>query len=144
MAMNGAGLAGTFLLLLALFRLSGLERGRLALALVPVAFGYHLAHYLTLFLLDAQYAWRALSDPFARGWDLFGASGGPVVVSFLSRHDSVEAIWTAQVVIIAIAHILAVLAERAAGTRRFMPVRMFAILAWTAFGLWLLSTPAAG
>ena len=47
------------------------------LPLVPIACGYHFAHYLPVFLVDAQYAIRAASDPLARGWDLLGRATCP-------------------------------------------------------------------
>jgi hypothetical protein len=46
--------------------------GKLAISMVPIAFAYHVAHYLPAFLVEAQYAIRAVSDPFNVGWDLFG------------------------------------------------------------------------
>ena len=48
-----------------------------ALPLVPIACGYHFAHYLPVFLVDVQHAIRAASDPFARGWDLLGTRDLP-------------------------------------------------------------------
>ena len=36
--------------------------GTFVLAIVPIACGYHVAHYLPVFLVDVQYALRALSD----------------------------------------------------------------------------------
>lgn len=41
--------------------------GWLALSLLPIAMVYHVAHYLTSFLVQIQYSIAALSDPFARG-----------------------------------------------------------------------------
>jgi hypothetical protein len=42
--------------------------------LLPIAVGYLLAHYLTYLLIDGQLILVALSDPFQRGWDLFGTA----------------------------------------------------------------------
>ena len=41
--------------------------GRLALSVLPIALAYHIAHYLTAFLVNSQYALAALSDPLASG-----------------------------------------------------------------------------
>ena len=41
---------------------------------MPIALAYHFAHYLTALLVNGQYALVALSDPFARGWNLFGTA----------------------------------------------------------------------
>jgi hypothetical protein len=46
--------------------------GVLAVALVPLATGWFLAHDLTLLLAEGQNFLALLSDPLGRGWDLFG------------------------------------------------------------------------
>ena len=40
--------------------------------LLPIAVGYLIAHYLTYLLISGQLIVVAVSDPFQRGWDLFG------------------------------------------------------------------------
>src|SRR6185369_15905490 len=45
---------------------------RFALSLVPIAIGYHLAHYLTFLLIQGQYIIPLASDPFGWGWNLLG------------------------------------------------------------------------
>jgi hypothetical protein len=42
--------------------------------LLPIAVGYLIAHYLTYLLIDGQNIVVAMSDPFLRGWDLFGTA----------------------------------------------------------------------
>ncbi len=42
--------------------------------LLPIAVGYLIAHYLTYLLIDGQNILVAVSDPFQRGWDLFGTA----------------------------------------------------------------------
>jgi len=42
--------------------------------LLPIAVGYLIAHYLTYLLIDGQRILIAISDPFQRGWDLFGTA----------------------------------------------------------------------
>jgi hypothetical protein len=41
-------------------------------SLVPIALGYVVAHYFSLFVFEGQAALALASDPFGRGWDLFG------------------------------------------------------------------------
>ncbi len=41
-----------------------------ALTLVPIAIGYHVAHYLVFLLVQGQYIIPLLSDPFGFGWNL--------------------------------------------------------------------------
>ena len=40
--------------------------------LLPIAVGYLIAHYLTYLLISGQLIVVAVSDPFQRGWDIFG------------------------------------------------------------------------
>jgi hypothetical protein len=131
----------------------GESLGRMIVSIVPIAFGYHFAHYLPSFLVDAQYAALALSDPFALGWDLFGTRDMHVTVSFLANHRSVEVIWNVQVGVIVAAHVMAVaighaVALRAGGGRRQVVLSQLPMtvlmIGYTLFGLWLLATPAVG
>ena len=125
---------------------------RFVVSIVPIAFGYHFAHYLPSFLVDAQYALKALSDPLARGWNLLGARDLHVTASFLTHHASVEVIWYAQAGAIVAAHVAAVVVLHAlageSGRGRLAPVLgelplTLLMIGYTLFGLWLLSTPVA-
>jgi hypothetical protein len=126
---------------------------RFALPLVPIACGYHFAHYLPVFLVDVQHALRAASDPLARGWDLLGTRDLGVVTSFLSDPARVYAIWHTQVAIIVAAHVAGVgvahafaldLAGPAPGAAASQLPMLALMIGYTVLGLWLLSTPAAG
>ncbi len=50
--------------------------GPAGLALVPLGFGWFVAHELTLLLIEAQNLVILVSDPLGRGWDLFGTVRG--------------------------------------------------------------------
>src|SRR4029078_13471551 len=39
---------------------------------LPIALGYLIAHYLTYLLIDGQRILIAISDPFNKGWNVFG------------------------------------------------------------------------
>ena len=128
------------------------DYGDYIVAIVPIAFGYHFAHYLPSFLVDAQYALRALGDPFALGWNLLGLRNLEVKTSFLSNHDSVHLLWNIQVAGIVLAHVLAVFIAHLLALRRHSRIGaalasqapMTALMVgYTVFGLWLLSTPVA-
>jgi hypothetical protein len=43
-------------------------------ALVPIAWAYAAAHYLSLLVFDGQIVLAQASDPLGRGWDLFGTA----------------------------------------------------------------------
>ena len=164
---NTFGLFGTFCALLAVYvvavligrRLGGFEEsatdslGRFVVAIVPIAFGYHFAHYLPAFIVDGQYALRAISDPFALGWDLIGTAGMHVHAAILTNYESVHIVYNLQVGGIVVAHVVAVaiahfLALRQAATPRqaiLSQIPMTALMiGYTVFGLWLLSSPTVG
>ena len=125
--------------------------GLLCLSVLPIAAGYHIAHYLTALLTQGQYAIAAVSDPLARGDDLLGLGQHWVSFGFLSQSQVVWRIWMAQFALILGAHLVAVLlAEqglRRAGLRpgfwAQVPMTLLMVL-YTCFGLWLLASPSIG
>jgi hypothetical protein len=70
--------------------------------LLPIALGYLIAHYLTYLLIDGQRIVIALSDPFQRGWDLFGTAFHSPSGSFLEPGF----VWTIQLVAVVGGHML--------------------------------------
>ena len=127
--------------------------GALAASILPISIGYQFAHYLTSFLVNGQYAAIALTDPFAHGWFNADERMHRVTTSFLSNHAGVAVIWNLQAAGIVLGHVLAVLVahlitlRRAADRRTTLlsqvPLAVL-MVAYTLFGLWLLSAPAAG
>jgi hypothetical protein len=127
--------------------------GALALSILPIALAYHLAHYLPAFLVNAQYALAAFGDPFAQGWNLLGLASRHPTTSFLADYRSVAVLWAVQSGLIVLGHVLAVLVAHAIALERFgggraaflsqLPLAAL-MIAYTAFGLWLLSAPTAG
>lgn len=132
-------------------RTRGAAMGRMCLSFLPIAVGYHVAHYLTALLTQGQYGVAALSDPLGRGDDLLGLGPNWVGFGFLSKPDAVWAIWIAQFAIILGAHLVAVILAdcigRADGMRPTLvhqiPLSLLMVL-YTCFGLWLLATPSIG
>ena len=129
------------------------QAGALAASILPISIGYQFAHYLPAFLVNGQYAAIALTDPFAAGWLASEERMHRVTTSFLSHHAGVALIWNLQAAGIVIGHIVAVLVahlitlrEEADRRRALLSQAPLAVLmvAYTLFGLWLLSTPAAG
>lgn len=120
--------------------------GRYVVSIVPIALGYHFAHYLTAFLVDAQYALIALAGPLGLGPD-------HVTTSFLTDYHAVRSIWhwqvggivVAHVVAVAVAHVLAVgrLGRRQSAMLAQLPLTLL-MVGYTLFGLWLLASPAVG
>ena len=65
-------------------RLSPLAMARsFAFTLVPIAIGYHVAHYFTFLLIQGQYIIPLASDPFGFGWNLFGTAGYRVDIAIV-------------------------------------------------------------
>jgi hypothetical protein len=93
-------------------RLAPLAMARqFAFTLVPIAIGYHLAHYLTFLLVQGQYIIPLASDPFGFGWNLFGTAGYRVDIAIVDARFA----WYTAVTAILIGHIAAVyLAHRKA------------------------------
>jgi hypothetical protein len=73
-----------------------------AAGLLPIAAGYLIAHYLTYVLIDGQRIVIAISDPFQRGWDLFGTAFYEISASWLPP----GLVWTAQLAAVVGGHML--------------------------------------
>lgn len=118
--------------------------------LLPIAVGYHIAHYLTSFMVDGQYALVALSDPLMTGADLLNLGAFYVTTGFFNTTESVRVIFLTQAGAVVLGHILSVLlahtiALRAFGSHRRaavlqLPIAVFMVF-YTFFGLWLLASP---
>ena len=119
-------------------------------AILPIALGYHIAHYLTSFLVDGQYVLVALSDPLHRGADLLGLGPHFVTTGFLHTPATVRMIWLSQAGAVVGGHVIAILMAHALSLRQFpeprrallsqAPLAAF-MIAYTFFGLWLLASP---
>jgi hypothetical protein len=114
------------------------------LSLVPIAFAYLVAHYFSLFVIYGQFSIALASDPFGRGWDLFGTAGVQPNLALLAPNT----VWYVQVASLVVGHVsgLAVAHDRAVALfeRRSDALRsqypMLALMVlYTVGGLWLLS-----
>jgi hypothetical protein len=113
-------------------------------SLIPIALAYAVAHYFTLLVNQGQFAIPLASDPFGKGWDVFGTSGFTP-----SLFNSPNAIWYTQVAVLVVGHVLGLTLahDRAVaiwGSARTAARTQYAMLAlmvlYTCTGLWLLST----
>jgi hypothetical protein len=114
-------------------------------SVIPIAAGYAIAHYFSLLLLDGQLTYILGSDPFGRGWDLFGTAKNAVDYTAVSPRTislvQVAAIVGGHIVGVVLAHDRAV---RLAGPRRRAQARVsqYPLLAvmvtFTLGGLFLL------
>ena len=112
-------------------------------SLVPIALAYSVAHYFTLLVNQGQFAIPLFSDPFGKGWDVFGTDGFQP-----SLFNSPNAIWYTQVAVLVVGHVLglALAHDKAVaiwGSARTAVRTQYAMLAlmvlYTCTGLWLLS-----
>jgi hypothetical protein len=90
-----------------------------ALTLIPIAIGYHLAHYLVFLLVQGQYIVPLISDPFGWGWDLFGTAGYRVDIAIVGARFA----WYAAVAAVLAGHVVAVYLAHAMALRSFKPRR---------------------
>jgi hypothetical protein len=127
--------------------------GTLVFSIMPISLGFHFSHYLTALLVNGQYAYAAVSDPFGTGADVLSLGHFHVTTSFLNTYEGSRAIWNAQTAGIVIGHVLAVLLAHELARRSTVDSRTLLLsqlplaavmVGYTLFGLWLLSTPVAG
>jgi hypothetical protein len=113
-------------------------------SLVPIAFAYSIAHYFTLLVNQGQFAIPLFSDPFGKGWDLFGTTNFRPTL-----FNSPNGIWYVQVGVLVLGHVLGLTLahDRAVaiwGSARTAVRTQYAMLAlmvaYTCTGLWLLSS----
>ncbi|MEO1137946.1 MAG: hypothetical protein AAFW87_00685 [Pseudomonadota bacterium] len=137
-------------------RLAGTKRGLrdafclFAPSILPIALGYHVAHYLTSFLVDGQYVVKFLNDPLNNGAHVLGIQPFYVTTGFFNTPGTVKVIWLTQAGAVVVGHVVAILLAHAlalrdsGSTRRAVlgqaPLAVF-MIAYTFFGLWLLASP---
>lgn len=116
------------------------------MTLVPIALGYNIAHYLSYLLLNGQIGIRQISDPFDKGWNIFGTAHYTVNPTPLTPHVG----WYIQLLAIVGGHIVAIyLAHRVAQglyrqrgqvVRSQLPLVSVMVL-YTFIGLWVVAQP---
>ena len=119
---------------------------RFSYSLVPIAIGYNIAHYFTWFVSQGLNLLAMLSDPFARGWNLFGTRGWAVSAAPLSA----DTVWYIQVGVLVLAHIIATYVAHKIALYEFKERRtalvsqlpmLVLMIGYTVLGLWILSQP---
>lgn len=114
------------------------------LPLVPIAAAYVMAHYFSLFVIQGQFIVTLASDPFGRGWDLFGTRDFAPNLAIVSP----TTVWYVQVVSLVVGHVaglaiahdraVALFEDRRAALRSQYPMLALMVL-YTVGGLWVLS-----
>jgi len=155
MAVNLGGLVFFIALVLATYlaavaaaeKLGGIRRSLIpdfVLPLVPIAAAYMVAHYFTLAIIQGQFVIPLISDPFGRGWDLFGtvdfAPNLAIVAYSTVWYVQVGALVVGHVAGLAIAHDRAVVVfhDRRTSLEAQLPMLGLMVL-YTLMGMWLLT-----
>jgi hypothetical protein len=117
-----------------------------AYTLLPIALVYHVTHYATLLLTQGVKIVSLVSDPFGRGWNLFGTAGlwrAPILPDMgWVWHAQVGLILAGHVASVALAHrvALAVFPSRRAAALSQLPMLLL-MVAFTVAGLWIIAQP---
>ena len=114
-------------------------------SLIPIALAYLVAHYFTLLVdVGPDAVWLA-SDPFGKGWDLFGTADFQPPNNVFSPNT----IWYVQAGVLVTGHVLGLVLAHDRAIATFSSARtairtQYAMLAlmvlYTCTGLWLLSS----
>ena len=110
---------------------------------------YVAAHYLTFLLFEGQAIVYLASDPFGRGWDLFGTAADAVDYNWLSQSGAwylqVAFVVTGHVAALALAHDRAlVLYGQAKLAVRSQYWMLGVMVGFTTLALWLLAQAGSG
>jgi len=112
--------------------------------MLPIAFAYHVTHYLSLLLFESQTFLYRLNDPIGTGIDLFGVND--VTVDYFL--DPLP-FWTIQVVVTLLGHMLSVFLAHDLAVKLFghqqsdktQYIFLFITVALTLQALFVLSVP---
>jgi hypothetical protein len=117
-------------------------------SLIPIALVYNASHYFTLFVGQAPAIVSMVSDPFGRGWNLFGTRD----LSLRDYMFEAGTVWHTQVWLIVVGHIVSVYLSHVEALSVFRDRRqavvsqipmLLLMMALTTTGLWILSLPIA-
>lgn len=120
--------------------------GWFALSLLPIAIGYHFAHYLSFLLIAGQLSISLISDPLGFGWDLFGTAHYRIDIGVINARTT----WYVAIVSIVLGHLIAVILAHVTALRVFADRKSAAVselpmialmIGYTSLSLWILAQP---
>ena len=122
--------------------------GSIAPSLIPIAIGYHVAHYTSFFLVAGQLMIPLASDPMGMGWDIFATANYRIDLAIVSTRF----VWYLALLSIVLGHIVAVVVAHKIAIRELkgaplpisaqIPVALL-MVAYTTLSLWILAQPIA-
>lgn len=119
---------------------------RFIFALLPISIAYEFAHYMSILVIDGQRALYLISDPFGKGWDLFGTAGYEISYTALN----LKMLWNIQVALIVIGHVVAVIIAHSIAERYFKDSRkalisqypmLLLMIFYSCLSLWIMAQP---
>ena len=127
--------------------LGALEIGReFMYTLIPIALAYNIAHFLTLLIIGGQAIIPLASDPFGRGWDLFGTAGYVTDIGIVTG----KSLWFLSVAVVVVGHVYSVYLAHKTAMRLFkdpklalksqIPMAGLMVL-YTVVSLWIIAQP---
>lgn len=119
---------------------------RFVWSLIPIAFGYTLAHNFSLTIVTAPQMLALISDPFGFGWNLFGTGSFAQTNLLLGA----KMVWFIEIGFIVLAHVVGVLYAHILAINIFKDPKLalksqyplvILMVGFTVMTLWLLSQP---
>jgi hypothetical protein len=114
-------------------------------SLVPIAFVYVVAHYVTFLIFEGQSIVYLASDPLGEGWDLFGTATATIDFGVLSQNEA----WYLQVGFVIAGHAAALTLAHDRALTLYRDVRLAVrsqlwmlgvMVGFTTLALWLLAS----
>jgi len=126
---------------------SALEMARIfGFSLIPIALAYNIAHFITLLLIQGQLIFPLMSDPFGKGWDMFGTADYSLNISIINA----RILWFLSVALIVLGHVLAVWLAHRVAIRTFKDRALVLksqypmlslMVVYTVISLWIIAQP---
>lgn len=119
---------------------------RFVYSLLPISIAYEIAHYLSILVVESQRLIYLASDPFGRGWNLFGTADYSISYTVLN----LKVLWNLQVGLIIIGHVIAVAVAHAIAERYFKDSRrafisqypmLVLMIFYSCLSLWIMAQP---
>lgn len=119
---------------------------RFIFSLLPIAIAYEVAHYVSILVIEGQRVLYLISDPFGKGWNIFGTADYEISYTVLN----LKTLWNVQVALIVIGHVIAVIIAHAIAERYFKDSRkalisqypmLVLMIFYSCLSLWIMAQP---